>query len=168
MAKLLTRLGSLGRGDSNSLPSRPRWSEAAWTCRSNLWKMVLARQIQRCRPDGFRATDEAPTTSSSKSARPRRCHAREEVGKLQPSTSADRRDLQPVGSSVRGAATSPGSRSAAHPVAPAAVLHARACGLTRRCSGPAVCAGLQCSPDSSPSSVWPAAEHFFVRPLVLK
>ena len=37
-------------------------------------------------------------------------------------------------------------------------------GLTRRCSGPAVCAGLQCSPGSSPSSVWPAAEHFFVRP----
>ena len=37
-----------------------------------------------------------------------------------------------------------------------------ACGLTRRCSGPAVCAGLHCSPGSSPSSVWPAAEHFFV------
>ena len=39
-----------------------------------------------------------------------------------------------------------------------------ACGLTRRCSGPAVCAGLHCSPGSSPSWVWPAAEHFFVRP----
>ena len=39
-----------------------------------------------------------------------------------------------------------------------------ACGLTRRCSGPAVCAGLRCSPGSSPSSVWPAAERFFVRP----
>ena len=39
-----------------------------------------------------------------------------------------------------------------------------ACGLTRRCSGPAVCAGLHCSPGSSPSSVWPAAEHSFVRP----
>ena len=37
-------------------------------------------------------------------------------------------------------------------------------GLTRRCSGPAVCAGLHCSPGSSPSSVWPAAERFFVRP----
>ena len=39
-----------------------------------------------------------------------------------------------------------------------------ACGLTRRCSGPAVCAGLHCSPGSSPSSIWPAAERFFVRP----
>ena len=39
-----------------------------------------------------------------------------------------------------------------------------ACGLTRRCSGPAVLAGLHCSPGSSPSSVWPAAEHVFVRP----
>ena len=38
------------------------------------------------------------------------------------------------------------------------------CGLTRRCSGPAVPAGLHCSPGSSPSSVWPAAERFFVRP----
>ena len=28
-----------------------------------------------------------------------------------------------------------------------------------------MCAGLHCSPGSSPSSVWPAAEHFFVRPL---
>ena len=35
--------------------------------------------------------------------------------------------------------------------------------LTRRCSGPAVLAGLHCSPGPSPSSVWPAAEHFFVR-----
>ncbi len=38
-------------------------------------------------------------------------------------------------------------------------------GLTKHCSGPAVCAGLHCSPGSSPSSVWPAAERFFVRPL---
>ena len=28
-------------------------------------------------------------------------------------------------------------------------------------------AGLHCSPGSSPSWVWPAAEHFFVRPLVI-
>ena len=28
-------------------------------------------------------------------------------------------------------------------------------------------AGLHCSPGSSPSSVWPAAKHFFVRPLAL-
>ena len=27
-----------------------------------------------------------------------------------------------------------------------------------------MCAGLHCSPGSSPSSVWPAAEHFFVMP----
>ena len=27
-----------------------------------------------------------------------------------------------------------------------------------------MCAGLHCSSGSSPSSVWPAAEHFFVRP----
>ena len=27
-----------------------------------------------------------------------------------------------------------------------------------------MCPGLHCSPGSSPSSVWPAAEHFFVMP----
>ena len=27
-----------------------------------------------------------------------------------------------------------------------------------------MCTGLHCSPGSSPSWVWPAAEHFFVRP----
>jgi|GEM_PF-7028347 len=42
--------------------------------------------------------------------------------------------------------------------------HGPASRLTRRCSGPAVFTGLHCSPGSSPSSVWPAAEHFFVRP----
>ena len=41
-----------------------------------------------------------------------------------------------------------------------------ACGLTRRCSGPAVFPGLPCSPGASPSSVWPAAERFFVRCLL--
>ena len=96
--------------------------------------------------------------------------------------SADRRGFQPIGPTICGAVVR--FRSDASP--PPGVVPARsaviyladparppsrrrpsplsACGLTRRCSGPAVPAGLHCSPGSSPPSVWPAAERFFVRP----
>ena len=99
-----------------------------------------------------------------------------------PRPSADCRGFPPIGPTVRGAVARFGS-AASPPSGVVAARSAAVClaaparppsrrarrpprrGLTRRCSGPAVCAGLHCSPGSSPSSVWPAAERFFVRPL---
>ncbi len=100
------------------------------------------------------------------------------------SQSADRRGFWPSGPTVRGAFTCSGPPRSAPSASPRFLRCGRrrgsgvtplsirappsstlsACGLTRRCSGPAVCAGLHCSPGFSPSSVWPAAERFFVRP----
>ena len=91
---------------------------------------------------GFRSSAPRSAARSSASGRPRLLHRASSP--LRPLRAASRPRLvrHPVGAPRRSPRR----------------------GLTRRCSGPAVSAGLHCSPGSSPSSVWPAAEHFFVRP----